>query len=218
MSFGARVREGARHKVVWGFAIRVLGVILAATALPACGELTRQGTSSSYLIITALDAASGADPNEFRGTLLSDVVTIVDDEPSIFNDFGRVSFLLALKDPGTSASALEPTQNNLITVDRYRVRYVRADGRNTPGVDVPYPFDGALTVTVGSTQVIASFEIVRHIAKEEAPLGALARNPTVIHTIAEVTFFGHDQTGREVSVMGRIGVDFGNFADPDSDS
>ena len=49
------------------------------------------------------------------------------------------------------------------------MRYIRADGRNTPGVDVPYGFDGALTATVsGSTTV--GFELVRHIAKEEAPL------------------------------------------------
>jgi hypothetical protein len=36
----------------------------------------------------------------------------------------------------------------------------------------------------------------------------------IISTIAEVTFYGHDQTGREVSVVGRLTVDFGNFGDP----
>jgi hypothetical protein len=55
---------------------------------------------------------------------------------------------------------------------------------------------------------------VRHIAKSEAPLGALAVSPVVITTIAEVTFFGRDQTGREVSVVAKITVDFGNFGDP----
>jgi len=29
-----------------------------------------------------------------------------------------------------------------------------------------------------------------------------------------VTFYGHDQTGREVSVTAKILVNFGNFADP----
>jgi hypothetical protein len=35
-----------------------------------------------------------------------------------------------------------------IVVERYRVTYVRADGRNTPGSDVPYPFDGAVNFIV----------------------------------------------------------------------
>jgi hypothetical protein len=94
------------------------------------------------------------------------------------------------------------------------VTYTRADGRNVPGVDVPYPFDSAFTLTVGQSDASGGFQIVRHIAKQEAPLQALRTSNVLISTIAEVTFWGHDQTGREVSVSGRIGIDFGNFADP----
>jgi hypothetical protein len=108
----------------------------------------------------------------------------------------------------------EPTSNNFITVNRYRVVYTRADGRNTPGVDVPYPFDGAITVTVSGTAT-AGFTLVRHQAKVEAPLGALATNFVIVSTIADVTFYGQDQTGRAVSVTGRISVNFANFADPE---
>jgi hypothetical protein len=36
-----------------------------------------------------------------------------------------------------------------------------------------------------------------------------------IHTLAEVTFYGSDQAGNEVSVAGLISVNFGDFADPD---
>ncbi len=43
---------------------------------------------------------------------------------------------------------------------------------------------------------------------------ALRSNGVIINTIAEVTFYGRDQTGREVSVVANIQVDFGNFADP----
>ena len=60
-----------------------------------------------------------------------------------------------------------------------------------------------------------SFELIRHVAKAEAPLAALAFSPVIISTIAEVTFFGHDQAGNELSVSGTIGVQFGDFADPD---
>ena len=93
------------------------------------------------------------------------------------------------------------------------MEYIRADGRNTPGVDIPYPFDSAIGLTV-LDDVTKSFEIVRHVAKEEAPLAALGQSPIIITAIARVTFYGHDQTGRSVSATGQIGVDFGNFGDP----
>jgi hypothetical protein len=200
-----------RKKAVWGSGIRLfIGLLIAATS-SACGDLQRQGTGSSFLIVERLEVASGADPEEFQDTLRSDVLTIVDGVPSIFNDLGEVTFRLGMKDPAIT----EPTSANFITIERYRVRFVRADGRNTPGVDVPYGFDGGLTFTVTEAGGVGDFEIVRHIAKMEAPLAALAVNGVIISTIAEVTFYGHDQTGREVSTTARILVDFGNFADPE---
>ena len=51
------------------------------------------------------------------------------------------------------------------------------------------------------------FTLVRNQAKAEAPLKALGQNGLLITTIAKVTFYGHDQTGREVSVSGNIEVD-----------
>jgi hypothetical protein len=214
MDSGARTNMKVRRKAVWGsgicFALLVLMVLTAA----GCGEMTRQGTSPAYLIITRLEAASGAKPEELSGNLLSDVETIVDDVPTVFNDVASVRFILAMRDPGSSTQPTEPTSANFITVNRYRVRFIRADGRNTPGVDVPYPFDGAMTVTVREGEVTAGFELVRHIAKLEAPLKALVKSGVEISTITEVTFFGFDQTGREVSVTGRLLVNFANFADP----
>jgi hypothetical protein len=196
-------------KVVWSGRIRLAGVLLLAGLLASCGELTRQGTASSYLIVMSLQAASGADPGAFGGTLSSDVITVVDDVPTVFSDPGNVTFRLGLKDP---AGAVSPA--NWITVERYTVAYTRTDGRNTPGVEVPYPIDGAVTATVSADAEIG-FTIVRIQAKLEAPLKALASGGPPISTIAEVTFYGHDQTGRAVSVTGRIGVTFANFGDPE---
>ena len=201
-------------KALW---IAVARIAIAAVALTgvSCGELTRQGTSASYLIVEVFEAAPGAEPEEFGGTLLSDVVTVVDDNPTFFNDIGRVTFRLGLKDPGPPTSPNAPTQNNFITVNRYRVTFVRADGRNTPGVDVPFGFDGAFTVTVGAGTAQAGFTLVRNVAKLEAPLRALQTNLLILSTIAEVTFYGHDQTGREVTATARILIDFANFGDPE---
>jgi hypothetical protein len=219
MNRGPVTYERVSPKAVWGGTVAKWAVsvaLLASTLFSAsCGDLTRQGTASSYLVINALEAASGAQPSNFGATLQSDVLTIVDGQPTIFSDSGRVRLMLAMKDAGSVDSPTTPTVNNFITITRYRVRFTRADGRNTPGVDVPYGFDGAFTGTVGAGEFTAGFELVRHIAKEESPLQALARNRAVIiSTIAEITFYGHDQTGRDVSVTGQMLVSFGDFGDP----
>ena len=77
------------------------------------------------------------------------------------------------EEPGTTDSPDVPSPINEITVNRYRVSFVRADGRNTPGVDVPYAFDGAATGTVNESGTSLTFVIVRVQAKLEAPLKAL---------------------------------------------
>ena len=201
-------------------ALAVVGLVVVSSG---CGDLATQSRSPAQLTILSMQAASGASPQEFGGTLLSDVTTNVErtvngqqvDVATIFNDVGAAEFAIVLKDPGvdpTTPSA--PSALNAVTITRYRVVYRRADGRNTPGVDVPFAFDSAVTVTIGIDGGSAGFELVRHSAKQEAPLRALANNADIIATIAEVTFYGHDQAGNDVSATGTIGVNFGNFADP----
>jgi hypothetical protein len=110
--------------------------------------------------------------------------------------------------------AAAPSPLNQVTISRYRVMYRRADGRNTPGVDVPLAIDSAVTFTVPSDgQVTAAFELVRNVAKRESPLLALRTNGNIITTIADVSFFGRDQAGNDISATGSLTVNFGNFAD-----
>ena len=101
-----------------------------------------------------------------------------------------------------------------IVFSRYRVTYIRADGRNTPGVDVPYPFDGVANfrIPVGGT-AIRSFMVVRQSAKLESPLIELAGGggSQVINTIARVDFFGTDLAGRQITVTGFLNITFGDF-------
>ena len=187
--------------------IALAGGVAGSTS---CNSAVRQGEGNSYLIILSLTAVSGADDEDAGNNLQSDVRT----EGSAIEDEGVVEFALGMKDV---TSPTGPTTNNFITVNRYRVVYLRADGRNTPGVDVPFPFDGAVTVTVGDGTAEANFSLVRVQAKFEAPLAGLVglAGAGVISTIAEVTFYGHDQTGREVSVTGKISVDFADYGDPE---
>jgi hypothetical protein len=194
-------------KAVWSRAVRLATATVLVGGSVSCGDLVRQGQASSYLVITQLLAAGAS--GDFGSSLDSDVAT----GGSIFPDLGQVAFSLQLKDPRGQTA---PSPNNAITVNRYRVTFIRADGRNAPGVDVPYPFDGAFTVTVAAS-ASSNFTLVRPQAKAEPPLAGLVSNPIVISTIAEITFYGHDQTGRDVSVTGRINVNFANFADPAPD-
>ena len=126
----------------------------------------------------------------------------------------RWSSRSSLKDVGSTTNPVTPTTNNDITITGYHVKYIRADGHNTQGVDVPYEFDGAATgtVSVGGTLSLG-FTLVRNVAKEESPLVQLVSNPNIITAIAQVTFYGKDAVGNDVSVMGQIQVDFGNFGD-----
>lgn len=206
--------------------LRALVAAAAVASLASCAsELTRSSRSPAFLILDSLTAASGADPAVFSNFLNSDVVTLVEATvagvsqrvPTIFNDPARATFRISLRNPGTAEFPNAPTEINEITINRYRVVYRRADGRNAPGVDVPYPFDGGITATVpAGTQVTVGFELVRHLAKEEPPLRNLAGagGANIIATIAEVTFFGRDQAGNEVSVSGNITINFGDFGDP----
>jgi hypothetical protein len=189
----------------------VSAVVLGSVS---CGEVSRTGRSPAYVIIDNMEASAGGE-EQFAGFLLSDVFT----SGGVINDSGRASLRLALRNPGTPTAPLGPTTLNEVTLSRYRVRFIRADGRNTPGVDVPFGFDGGVTVTVpasGTAEVV--FDLVRHQNKREPPLSNLrgAGAARFISTLAEVSFYGRDQAGNDVEVTGTIQVNFGDYADPDA--
>jgi hypothetical protein len=196
------------------------GLLLCALVCASCGTAVRQGRGSSYLIIDRLQAASGAKPDAFADVLQSDVVTNITAtsgavQPTVFEDLGHVTVRMAMKD--VTLVSTGPTTNNEITITRYHVGFVRSDGRNGQGVDVPYAFDGAATATVNvDGTATMSFVIVRAQAKKEAPLAALVGGGggIVISTLAQVTLYGHDQAGNEVSVTGSISVNFADWGDP----
>lgn len=202
-----------RRKAVWGSARWLAIAAIALVSGPACGPLTESGRSASFMIIDNLRGAAGATPTAFGNTLGSDVLT----KGGVLEDIGEVTIRLGLKDFGSPSAPNTPTQTNYITVTHYRVVYKRSDGRNTAGVDVPYPIEGGMTFTAVGGITAGTFVLVRAQAKLEAPLKALAGlgGAVVISTTAEVTFYGHDQTGVPVSAVGYITVNFADWADPD---
>jgi hypothetical protein len=199
----------------------VKGLVLAALvgASVSCGNVVRSGRSPVYLVVDSVTGTSGAT-KDTGIPLYSDVITNVTSPPpcsqtspcaTVFADTATASMRAELKD---ITSTTGPSPYNDVTINRVHINYTRADGRSTPGVDVPYAWDAAATGTIrggGSGSIV--FEIVRHAAKEESPLVQLINSATIINTIAELTFYGRDQAGNEVTASATLQVNFGNFGD-----
>jgi hypothetical protein len=200
--------------------ISLLVAIVAASV--SCGDVVRTGRASSYLVIDSLAGIRGAATiGTPTTTLTSDVITNVTSPspcttdtpcPTVFGDLGQAVMHIVMKDEG-SISPTTASQVNSITLSRYHVEYSRADGRNTQGVEVPYAFDGTLTVTVSTATTTFGFTLVRVQAKDEPPLVQLRTNPQTVTEFAKVTFYGSDQAGNQVTVSGNILINFGNFGD-----
>lgn len=184
-------------------------LVLAGGLLSAsCGSAVMQGRAPSYLVIDRLQGASGAKPAEVSTVVQSDVLT----KGGVYEDPGSVTLHVEMKDTTSTG----PSYVNAITLERFHVDFVRSDGRGTQGVDVPFSFDGAVTATISGDVSTVAFTLVRIQAKLEAPLMALRGigGAVAISTIANVTFYGHDQAGNSVSVTGAISVTFADWADP----
>jgi hypothetical protein len=206
-SFGRATRGTAAHRL-----LSVALVVASALAVTSCGETVRTGNSSAYLVMNQLGAApGGGSTSTFDTKLSSDVVT----NGTVYEDVGHVTLTLGQKDITSPISS-----NNFVTITRYHVDFVRSDGRNTAGVDVPYGFDGAVTFTVGDGSSSGTFVLVRAQSKLEPPLISLrgGGGQIAISTIAQVTFYGRDQVGNDVSVSGSIGVNFADWGDPAADN
>lgn len=199
-----------------------LAAALCAVSLTSCADLARTGSGPSFLIMQSVTATAGGDGGASNtSSLQSDVQKLVDvtvgttttKQPTVYNDLGQATIRAEMKN---QLSTTAPSPINAITINRYRVRFRRTDGRNTEGIDVPYGFDGATTATVnvGGSATIG-FDLVRHQAKVERPLVTLVggRGLVFISCIAEVTFYGSDQAGNEVSITGTIDVQFADYGD-----
>ena len=181
------------------FALAALATAVVATS--SCGDLVRSSRSPLLLIVNTLRPQGLV----IASTLQSDVVS---DAGVMFSDLARTTFTVVMKD----VTIVAPSTNNQVTIKGYHVAYRRADGRNTPGVDVPYAFDGAFTLSVVALGIgTADFEIVRAVTKAESPLIQLRDGSNLISTIADVTFYGQDAVGNDISTTASVLIDFGNF-------
>jgi hypothetical protein len=189
--------------------LRILALAAVVAAATSCGDASRQSRSPVLLNIDLMVASAGGGNSggpQNASFLLSDVQT----KGGVFDDFGVVTFRVSPKNP---SPGITPTTLNSVSIERYHVEYIRADGHNTPGVDVPFPYDTFVTQVVSSGGANVSFELVRAQAKIESPLAQLVSNGQMIGVIADVTLYGLDRAGNTASVSGSIQIQFANFGD-----
>jgi hypothetical protein len=185
-----------------------LAMLAASIFLPACNPLEDESRSNSILVVENVTGKdmSGTD----AGFLQSDVLKT---DNTIVADTAKATLSARLMDP---APILGTSQYSDIMITRYVVSFSRTDGRNRPGADVPFPFEGSLStlVRVDSTTSL-DFVIVREAAKLEAPLVNLRDSAygDILNMTAKIEFYGHDLADKAVKATGYLTVYFANYAD-----
>jgi hypothetical protein len=190
--------------------IKILIILAGALFLLSCNPLEKDTLSNSLLLV---DSITGLDIEGNIGNFLQSDVAIIDEETgssTIRADIATATLRVTTLDPNP---ILGTSQYSDVMVTRYVVTYIRSDGRNTPGQDVPYPFEGSLSVLIqaGTTEEI-SFVIVREVAKIEPPLVQLTRSGDVLQVSAKVDFYGHDLVNNTVKATGYLTIFFANYA------
>jgi len=225
---------------------RILLLLLATCVavsllfVTACGNASDANRSSVLINITNISGGDGVPGQD--GTGVGDtededisfglVYSHIKSVGSNYDTLGNVSFR---SDPnGDGTEDLEGQYGNVI-LRKYRVSYQRTDGRNTPGFDVPYPFDGACNIFLDSSQEqegdmkVENIIFVRGTAKDEPPLSWLTTQQYGEDAfMAEmlIEFWGEDYSGNNIYVKGQNLVEFicvdchepGPDPDPDPDA
>jgi hypothetical protein len=201
-----------------------LGAVVAITlASGSCvpSFVEQNETGLLMRIVGIVGTPASADEGD---VLLSDV-------SDGFNDNATLTLDLARKNPTVATST--PLEDVLL--ERYEVRFLRSDGHNTEGVDVPYRITGPLSGVLHAPQDVqepardVSIIVVRHQAKFEPPLknlvGIFNNNANlvpqfpgagVITCIAEITVHAKNLRGQGLSAQARLQVVFADFVDKEA--
>lgn len=197
--------------------MRRLTLMAAVTVFAVgCGITTNPGGGNAAVVLS-ITKVQGAEIEGTSPTWVDHLLSDVEICGSVVNDDAQVSVLAQPKNPDyvqTNSTGL-----NDVLLQSYAVHFIRSDGHQTQGVDVPYDFSGSLSGVVplkSTTPVNAVIEVVRHSAKLEPPLVALVGGggEDLIDTVAQITVYGRTVSGSAVSATGYLQVTFGDFADP----
>ncbi|MGB8953666.1 MAG: hypothetical protein WCC06_13510 [Candidatus Aminicenantales bacterium] len=195
-------------------AFMITAVLAVSLFLAACNPLENTSRSNTLLIVEKI---MGKDSQGNSVNYLQSDVAIYDVATQTYSvqaDSAKATLSAKLIDPTPTALA---SQYNDLIINRYVVTFTRSDGKNAPGTDVPYSFEGSLSVLLeaGGTAQDVSFIIVREAAKQEAPLVNLinAYPGDVLQVTAQIDFYGKDMTNHVVKATGYLTIFFANYAD-----
>ncbi len=195
--------------------LKITAILCVFFFLLSCNPLEDDSASSSMLLILGITGTTfDGDDVSFQQ---SDVVQIDPDTgaPGVKADTATVTLQAKLLNPEPLIP--QASQYTSIVVTRYIVSYSRSDGQNTPGVDVPYSFEGSLStlIEIDATADIP-FVIVREVAKLEPPLFDLrgGGDEVVIQVTATIDFYGHDLVNNAVKATGYLSIFFADYVDP----
>ena len=181
-----------------------LAALVAATV--SCGDVVRAGPLAGvpgHRLAAAASAAAATRrharrPADLRRDHQRHVAGAVHADDAVPDGLQRhrLGRSCALPLEGRRHGVAAPTTNNEVTINAYHVAYRRADGRNTPGVDVPYRLrrrGRPARCRPAARSRSASSWCGRRQAGVAAGAAA-ARSPNIITTIADVTFYGRDRS------------------------
>jgi len=194
------------------YLLKLLAILPAIYFFISCNAVENETNSSSILLVENI---MGQDMEDNEANFLQSDVLYKDPTTAvetIYADIATATLQTKLLNP---LSVTGPSQYNDIMLDRYVVTYFRSDGNNIEGVDVPYSFEGHLSVNIPvDSEVTIIFVIVREVAKMEPPLIGLTegRDIGVLQVHAKVEFFGHDMANKNIKATGYLDIFFANYA------
>jgi hypothetical protein len=182
-------------------------VAVAVAGLASC--TAGHATQDNAPVILRIVSINGGGP------LISDV----SEAGVVTANIVEVTVAVRAKNPGV----VTPQVNMAVFMQRYEVVYTRSDGRNVPGVDVPFAISGPLSGVVDvadSGQTLAlPVEVVRIQQKLEPPLrnlrgpvpDSLGGSAIALTVVATVTVYGSTTVGQVVSDTAQLQIDFADF-------
>jgi hypothetical protein len=198
------------------FALQITVFLIIAFSYFSCNPIENTTQSNSLLIAVRI---LGHDIEDQPADYLQSDVVRVDPQTGqgfVMADTAVASLRAELLDPNPDA---ESSIYNGIYVTRYVVTYIRSDGKNTPGADVPHSFEGATQswIQVGQEEEVG-FIVVREVAKMEPPLLELhdKREEGVLQVTAQIDFYGHDTVNNQVKATGYLAIFFANYMDAEA--
>jgi hypothetical protein len=200
--------------------LSLLGILAVGLSSCVARDYGTNNRADVVLRFTKIQGQGSGAVTAASDFLLSDVLF----KGSVINDQALLSMQVVQKDPLSTGIGLF----NDVYLSSYQVQYLRSDGRNVEGVDVPFAITGTMATIVpaGNPGAIttAAIVVVRHQAKDEPPLKNLVSacppggncggpGAIVLTTTARITVYGKTSGGKDVSAVGSLEITFADFGD-----